>query len=88
MRCSPDVLFGLRLTHDTTSSNFGCFCVFLNEMLLDKRLTAAPQLSWVGRTCFVVAPCFDGTLSPQDFVNQDVVTHFTKLSNLGQGPEA
>ena len=46
-----------------------------------KRLTAAPDLSWVGRACFVVAPCFEGVLTPQDFVNQDVVTHFTKFSN-------
>ena len=46
-----------------------------------KRLTAAPDLTWVGRCCFVIAPCFEGVLSPEDFVNQDVNTHLTKFSN-------
>ena len=46
-----------------------------------KRLTAAPDLTWVGRCCFVVAPCFEGVLTPEDFVNQDINTHLVKFSN-------
>jgi hypothetical protein len=46
-----------------------------------KRLTAAPELSWVGRTAFLVIPCFKDVMSAKELINQDVVTHFTRLHN-------
>ena len=46
-----------------------------------KRLTAAPELSWVGRAAFVVLPAFKQTITAREFVNQDVVTHFEKYDN-------
>jgi len=35
-----------------------------------KRLTAAPDLSWVGRTCFLVIPSFEGTCTARELINQ------------------
>ena len=42
-----------------------------------KRLTAAPQLSWVGRVAHVVVPCFKGVVGPRDLYHQDVAAHFS-----------
>jgi hypothetical protein len=42
-----------------------------------KRLTAAPQLSWVGRVAHLVLPCFKGVVGPRDLYHQDVATHFS-----------
>jgi hypothetical protein len=46
-----------------------------------KRLTAAPELSWVGRAAFVVLPSFKSTITAREFINQDIVTHFEKYAN-------
>ena len=41
-----------------------------------KRLTAAAQLSWVGRAAHVILPCFKGVIGAKDLYHQDVETHF------------
>ncbi len=46
-----------------------------------KRLTAAPELSWVGRAAFIVLPAFKNTITAKEFINQDLVTHFQKYDN-------